>query len=83
MQPELADQIPEDVQVELVMVGSQDFAKQTLAVAGDIRLLGIVAPLLAVLALIASIVASAGPPRGGPARGGRDRGRGTAPSRSS
>jgi len=58
VQPELADQIPEDVQVELAKLGSQDFAKKTLAVAGDIRLLGIVAPLLAVLALIASIVVS-------------------------
>ncbi|MCD6014519.1 MAG: hypothetical protein K0R88_603 [Solirubrobacterales bacterium] len=58
VQPKLADQIPEGVDVELAKLGRQDFAKQSLVVADEIRLLGIVAPLLAVLALIASVVAS-------------------------
>jgi hypothetical protein len=58
VQPDLADQIPNAVQVELAKLGRQDFAKQSLAVADSIRVLGIVAPLLAVLALIGSVVVS-------------------------
>ena len=58
VQPQLADQIPEGIDVKLAKLGSQDFAKQSLVVADKIRLFGIVAPLLAVLVLIASVVAS-------------------------
>jgi hypothetical protein len=58
VQPGLADQIPKGVQVELAKLGRQDFAKQSLAVADSIRVLGIIAPLLAVLALIGSVVVS-------------------------
>ena len=54
--PQLADEIPKQVDVELAKLGRQDFAKQTLVVADRIRVLGLVAPALALLALIASVV---------------------------
>ncbi len=56
--PEAANAIPESVDLTLAKLGEREFAKQSLVIADKIRLFGIVAPLLALLTLIASVVAA-------------------------
>ena len=54
--PKLAEELPEDFEADLVTLRRRDFAGQTLAVADDVRVLGVVLPLLALLAFAAAIV---------------------------
>jgi hypothetical protein len=53
--PKLARQLPEDIEANLVALRRQEFAGQTLAFADDVRVLGVVLPLLALLVLVAAI----------------------------
>ena len=54
--PKLAKELPEDFEADLLTLRRRDFAGQTLAVADDVRVLGVVLPLLALLAFAAAIV---------------------------
>ena len=54
--PDLAKQVPKNLDVTLADLRERDFAQSTLGAADDIRLLGIVLPLRALLALAGSIV---------------------------
>ncbi len=54
--PQLADELPENVDLTLAKLGRQEFAKTSLVVADKIRVLGLIAPLLALLTLIASVI---------------------------
>ena len=53
--PELAEQLPQKVDVALLKLKKREFARQTLVVADHVRVLGIVLPLVALAALIASV----------------------------
>ena len=54
--PKLAKELPEDFEADLLTLRRRDFAGQTLAVADDVRVLGVVLPLLALLAFAAAIL---------------------------
>ena len=53
--PQIADEIPKDLDLKLAKLKEREFATQTLVVADRVRLLGVVAPILAALVLIASV----------------------------
>ncbi|HYN51799.1 MAG TPA: hypothetical protein VES62_12815, partial [Thermoleophilaceae bacterium] len=53
--PELAAQLPKDIEGNLLALRRREFAGKTLAVADDVRLLGVVLPLLGLLVLVAAI----------------------------
>ena len=53
--PRLAKEIPTDIQPELATLSQDDFAAGTLAVADDVRVLGIVLPVVALLLFAAAI----------------------------
>lgn len=53
--PRLARELPDDLQPELLKLNKREFAVTTLRVADQVRLLGIVLPLLALLAFVASV----------------------------
>jgi hypothetical protein len=53
--PELAAQLPKDIEGNLLALRRREFAGKTLAVADDIRLLGVVLPLLGLLVLTAAV----------------------------
>lgn len=54
--PELAEEIPSEVDVAALALDRRDFARTTLTVADRTRFLAIVAPLLAILALLGSVL---------------------------
>jgi hypothetical protein len=56
--PKLARQLPKDIEANLVTLRRREFAGKTLAIADDVRLLGVVLPLLS-LVLLASALAIA------------------------
>jgi uncharacterized membrane protein HdeD (DUF308 family) len=56
--PKLAKEIPKDLTPHLLTLRRREFAGRTLAAADDIRVFGIVLPLLALVALVASVVVS-------------------------
>ena len=53
--PELASQLPKDIEGDLLALRRREFAGQTLAVADAVRPLGIILPLLGLVVLIAAI----------------------------
>lgn len=53
--PELAKALPREVDLALLKLKQREFARQSLVVADKVRVLGIVAPLLAILALALSV----------------------------
>jgi hypothetical protein len=53
--PRLAEEVPTDIQPELATLSQDDFAAGTLAVADDVRVLGIVLPVVALLLFAAAI----------------------------
>jgi hypothetical protein len=53
--PELAAQLPKDIEGNLLALRRREFAGKTLAVADDVRLLGVVLPLLGLLVLTAAV----------------------------
>ncbi len=53
--PEVAADVPTDVDVALLKLKQRDFARQTLEVADGVRVLGIVLPIAAILAFAAAI----------------------------
>ncbi len=57
--PEVADEIPKDVDLALVKLREREFATQTLVVAERIRVLGLIAPVVALLVLIGSVALAA------------------------
>jgi hypothetical protein len=54
--PRLARELPQDLPVRLWSLSRRDFAGATLAAADSVRVLGIVLPLMAVLAFVSAIV---------------------------
>lgn len=56
--PKLATDVPPDVEGALIDLSDRQFATELLDVAGDIRFLGIVLPLLALVLYIASVAVS-------------------------
>ena len=54
--PQLAEQLPRSLDATLLKLQERDFARTTLDFADEIRTLGIVAPILALLALVLSVV---------------------------
>jgi hypothetical protein len=54
--PKLADDLPKSLDLALLKLKKRDFARNTLAVADDIRWLGIVAPIVALLVLLGSVL---------------------------
>jgi hypothetical protein len=55
LSPELADEVPQEIDLALLRLKEREFARETLAVADDVRILGIVLPIAA-LALFALAV---------------------------
>ena len=53
--PRLAEEVPTDIQPELATLSQDEFAAGTLAVADDVRVLGIVLPVVALLLFAAAI----------------------------
>ena len=53
--PDLARKIPKDIDANLVALRRREFAGRTLAVADDVRLLGVVLPLLALVMFAAAV----------------------------
>src|SRR5215216_375447 len=53
--PKLAKEVPQDVEPQLLTLRRREFAGRTLAVADDVRLFGIVLPLLALAAFAAGV----------------------------
>jgi hypothetical protein len=53
--PNLARQVPEDFDANLVELRRREFAGRTLAIADDVRVLGVVLPLLALVCFLAAI----------------------------
>jgi hypothetical protein len=53
--PDLARQLPKDIEANLVALRRREFAGKTLAVADHVRVLGIVLPALALLVFVAAI----------------------------
>ena len=53
--PKLAEELPRDLEPKLLTLRRREFAGTTLAVADDIRILGIVLPLLALIAFVAAV----------------------------
>ena len=62
--PEIADQLPKDIDLALLKLKKREFASQTLKIADSIRTLGIVVPLLAILCLVASVAVATDRRRG-------------------
>jgi hypothetical protein len=56
--PKVANEIPKDLQPDLLTLRRDEVAGRTLAIADDVRLLGVVLPLLALLAFVGAIVVS-------------------------
>ncbi len=56
--PKLADELPESVDLALLKLKEREFAGKTLQVADTVRVLGIIAPLIAVILLAGSILAA-------------------------
>ena len=56
--PKLAEELPQSVDLALVKLKEREFAKQTLEVADTVRVLGIVAPVIALILLALSILAA-------------------------
>jgi hypothetical protein len=56
--PQIAKELPRDIEPTLLTLRRREFAGKTLAIADDIRVLGIVLPLLALVAFIAAVVVS-------------------------
>jgi uncharacterized membrane protein HdeD (DUF308 family) len=56
--PRVAKEIPKDLKPQLLTLRRRDFAGTTLAVADDVRVLGVVLPLLALAVLAAAVVVS-------------------------
>jgi hypothetical protein len=54
--PDIGEQIPSDIDVALLELEEREFARESLAVADDVRLLGILLPILAVVLLVAAVV---------------------------
>jgi hypothetical protein len=54
--PSLAKDIPRDLDPDILTIRRQEFAGRTLAIADDIRVLGVVLPLLAILTFAAAVV---------------------------
>lgn len=57
--PEIAKELPKNIEGDLIALRRREFAGQTLAVADAIRPLGIVLPLLGLLVLVAAIAIAA------------------------
>jgi hypothetical protein len=57
--PELAKEVPKDLDVTLADLRERSFAQSTLGAADDIRVLGLVLPLLALLTLAGSVFVAA------------------------
>jgi hypothetical protein len=53
--PQVAEQLPKNIDLALLKLRKREFATQTLKVADSVRTLGIVVPLLAILCLVASV----------------------------
>ena len=53
--PRVAREIPDDIEPQLLTLRRREFAGTTLAVADDVRLLGVVLPLAALVAFIAAV----------------------------
>jgi hypothetical protein len=53
--PELAAELPKELDLALVKLERRDFARRSLAIADDVRVLGIVVPLLALAALAGAV----------------------------
>ncbi len=56
--PKLAEELPETVDLALLKLKERDFAGKTLQVADTVRVLGVVAPLAALILLALSIIAA-------------------------
>ena len=56
--PDIAKELPRNIEPTLLTLRRREFAGKTLAVADDIRVLGIVLPLLALVAFVAAVVVS-------------------------
>jgi hypothetical protein len=56
--PKLADELPRSLDAALLKLKERDFARSTLDVADSVRVLGIVAPILALVVLIGSVLAA-------------------------
>jgi hypothetical protein len=56
--PELAKEVPKDLDVTLADLRNREFAQSTLAAADEIRALGLIVPLLAVLVLVGAVAIS-------------------------
>jgi len=56
--PRLAKEIPKDLEPQLLTLRRRDFAGTTLGIADDVRVLGILLPLLALAALAAGVAVS-------------------------
>ncbi len=54
--PKLADDLPQSIDLALLKLKKRDFARSTLAIADQIRWLGIVAPIVALLVLLGSVL---------------------------
>lgn len=54
--PKLSDQLPRELDLALLKLKQREFARQTLDAADTVRVLGIVAPIVALLALVLSVV---------------------------
>ena len=67
--PKLADDLPQSIDLALVKLKERDFARGSLAVADKIRWLGIVGPLIALLVLLGCGAAGARPSSRDHARG--------------
>ena len=68
--PKLAKEMPEDFEPDLPTLRRREFAGQTLAVADDVRVLGIVLPLLALALFAAAIAVAPRPARSAVLRSG-------------
>lgn len=53
--PELAKQVPKDIDVSLLNLKNREFARATLNAADNVRLLGIIVPLLAIVVLAGAV----------------------------
>lgn len=56
--PDLGAEIPSELDVALLELEEREFARESLAVADEVRFLGIVLPVLALLLLVAAVVVS-------------------------
>ena len=56
--PDIGEQIPSELDVALLELEEREFARESLAIADEVRFLGIVLPILALVLLVAAVVAA-------------------------